>query len=495
MAGSTELAAAFERAVGERLLSAERLVLSLPQLFRELLVECDLAYRASSHLLVAVARLSPRAQGEDVHARLQFWCARAGGVASSLDAMSEPERASFGAEIERCELRARAVSPQMLFEAIERIVTGAGAPADRPRPTHPRPTLVMDASGPGWEGVLYEGATETLFIPGNIAPPAGDEIAVALRVPGAEQPVEVKARVSQVRSPGEAAPGAPAGFTLALQAPPASLTAALAKKKMTRTVDPALRAAPRYPVKAPVRVIARLPAAARALRGEREPAGASPVTARLEYATDQELAADYVANLSQGGAFVRTARPAAVGAQVMLEMRLPGGVELKARSIVVFTNQSGMGVRFELDPSGQETLSGVIARISARPRRALVVDDDPVVRRMLSKTLQARGFEVLTAADGATGLQTVTEELLTLDLLITDLNMPNLDGESFIRTIRQAGGESELTIVVVTASDEPGLQARLEALGADGVLEKTLGPVLIAQAADAVLERKRLASS
>jgi CheY-like chemotaxis protein len=159
---------------------------------------------------------------------------------------------------------------------------------------------------------------------------------------------------------------------------------------------------------------------------------------------------------------------------------------------VAFVNASGMGVKFELDEEGQETLAGVIARISARPRRALVVDDDALVRRMLSDGLAERGFEVLSADDGQEGLRIIAEELLALDLLVTDVNMPGMDGEAFIRAIRKAGGEADLAIVAVTGRVDGALEARLESAGADAVLDKELGPALIAQAADAALERKRL---
>ena len=79
MAGTIELAAVFDRAAGDRLLAAEALVLSLPQLFRGLLVDCDLACKASTRLLVAVARLSSTGLGHEARARHAFWTARAGG--------------------------------------------------------------------------------------------------------------------------------------------------------------------------------------------------------------------------------------------------------------------------------------------------------------------------------------------------------------------------------------------------------------------------------
>jgi CheY-like chemotaxis protein len=153
---------------------------------------------------------------------------------------------------------------------------------------------------------------------------------------------------------------------------------------------------------------------------------------------------------------------------------------------------NGMGVRFQLDEEAEAALSAAIAHISARPRRALVVDDDALVRAMLADALAARGFEVLTASGAQDGLRTMTDELLALDLLLTDVCMPGVNGEELVRTIRKAGGETDLAIVAVSARLEPGMEPRLEAAGADAVLDKALGPELVAQAADAVLERRRM---
>jgi CheY-like chemotaxis protein len=178
---------------------------------------------------------------------------------------------------------------------------------------------------------------------------------------------------------------------------------------------------------------------------------------------------------------------------VALSLRLPNGADLDASAVVAFVNGHGMGVRFTLDAENEAVLAAAIAQISARPRRALVVDDDALQRRMLGDALAERGFEVITAANGAEGLRTLSEELLALDLLLTDIKMPEMDGETFVRIIRNAGGETDLAIVAVTGRIEPGLEKKLELAGADAVLDKALGPELVAQAADAVLERRRIA--
>jgi CheY-like chemotaxis protein len=70
--------------------------------------------------------------------------------------------------------------------------------------------------------------------------------------------------------------------------------------------------------------------------------------------------------------------------------------------------------------------------------------------------------------------------------------MPGMNGEDFVRLIRKTGGEVDLAIVCVSGQLGDDVEQRLEVAGADAVLDKSLGPDLIAQAADAVLERKRL---
>ena len=131
--------------------------------------------------------------------------------------------------------------------------------------------------------------------------------------------------------------------------------------------------------------------------------------------------------------------------------------------------------------------------------RAIVVDDDVLIRRMLSEALEARGFEVLDAGDGVAGLQLLSETILGVDVLVTDVLMPGLNGLEFVRTIRTAGGESELCIVAVTASEDPLRRTMLLDAGVDLVLRKDLGPAGISVAVEAAVlgsraKRRRLAS-
>lgn len=110
----------------------------------------------------------------------------------------------------------------------------------------------------------------------------------------------------------------------------------------------------------------------------------------------------------------------------------------------------------------------------AKPR-ALVVDDDPFALRLLRDGLEGAGVEVLSASDGTGGLQQLVEHLLDLDLLVTDLNMPGLDGKALVRIIRSEGGERELPILVVAGTVSEEDRILLSRLGVTDIVEKCAG--------------------
>ena len=467
----------FVRADGDRLIAAERLVCAFPHLFGATLLATDLSYDRHDHRLTVLLRFAAAAFDERARARLAFWTARAGGRATALDGLAPEARLALEGFLRQSPLKLVGLPTDGLFDRCASIFNEAGASGARRRSAADRPLIAMDLGGSAWEGITYDPQAHRLFVAAPLAPPLGDELLLALRIPGAPKPVGLRARVADVRPPAEARPGMPAGYALQLPAMPEAVEAALGE---AAPVTPAgHRAAPRYTVKAPVKV-------------ELAATEASPATHLIEYATDHELQADYVENLSHGGAFVRCHKPQPVGTEVSLSFRLPNAELLQARGVVAFASGDGMGVRFTLDPEAEQSLRVAIAHLSARPRRALVVDDDPLMCRMLADALGERGFEVMTAPDGQHGMRVLSEELLGLDLLLTDVFMPGMDGEAFVQTIRHSGGEADLAIVVVTGQIKQGLERRLAEAGADAVLEKGLGAELVAQAADAALERKRL---
>jgi type IV pilus assembly protein PilB len=123
--------------------------------------------------------------------------------------------------------------------------------------------------------------------------------------------------------------------------------------------------------------------------------------------------------------------------------------------------------------------------------RVLVADDDKVSRSILRKILQDKGYEVAEAADGIQALDKISKN--PPDLLILDLNMPNLDGHGVIRVLRQSLGMLALPIIILTAAADEKSQEESLSLGADDYITKPIRPPLVLARIDAAFRRLRLA--
>ncbi|MDK3026418.1 hybrid sensor histidine kinase/response regulator [Cupriavidus taiwanensis] len=110
------------------------------------------------------------------------------------------------------------------------------------------------------------------------------------------------------------------------------------------------------------------------------------------------------------------------------------------------------------------------ASTQARARRVLVVDDSLTVRELQRKLLAGRGYDVTVAVDGMDGWNVLRGE--PFDLVITDIDMPRMDGIELVRRIRQDAALRQLPVMVVSYKDrEQDRQRGLEA-GADYYLAK-----------------------
>ena len=83
-------------------------------------------------------------------------------------------------------------------------------------------------------------------------------------------------------------------------------------------------------------------------------------------------------------------------------------------------------------------------------KKVLIVDDSEMVRNFHSYILRDAGFEVRTAADGAEALEAFLTD--SFDLIITDINMPRMDGLTLIRRIREI--DATVPIIIVSTEDE-----------------------------------------
>ena len=103
-------------------------------------------------------------------------------------------------------------------------------------------------------------------------------------------------------------------------------------------------------------------------------------------------------------------------------------------------------------------------------RRILVVDDEPQIRLILHRALARQGYEVLTAIDGATALETFHN--WPPDLVVTDLSMPGMNG---LELCRQLSAISDVPIIVLTVKGEEHIKVEALDAGADDYVTKPFG--------------------
>jgi two-component system chemotaxis response regulator CheY len=102
----------------------------------------------------------------------------------------------------------------------------------------------------------------------------------------------------------------------------------------------------------------------------------------------------------------------------------------------------------------------------------LVVDDSPTVVKFVSISLKNKGFTVIAASDGMEAVETLSGLEKSVDLVITDLNMPNLDGYALIETLRNNTRHQNIPIIILSSEDGDDDRERGMAVGADSYLVK-----------------------
>ena len=113
-------------------------------------------------------------------------------------------------------------------------------------------------------------------------------------------------------------------------------------------------------------------------------------------------------------------------------------------------------------------------------KTVLTVDDSATMRDMLLATLSALGYRVVQAADGLLGLETLERE--QPDVIITDINMPRLDGIGFIQKVRDNARHRATPILVLTTNTDPELKNTARRAGATGWIVKPFDPQKLAEA-------------
>jgi uncharacterized protein (TIGR02266 family) len=217
-----------------------------------------------------------------------------------------------------------------------------------------------------------------------------------------------------------------------------------------------------------------------------------PLVLRVDYPNDADFIRDCTENLSAGGLFIRTERELAVGDRVPLVISFPAlldpielEVEVVRRRPPGLNEPAGVAVKVPFDRPDERKALAQLAHAAQAQRdqpsdaqyRVLLVEDNPHVVEMYAyalKKLAATGEAIQVSVDFASNGHEAFERLCRpppLNLVITDLYMPVMDGFTLVEKIRAEPKVKDTPVMIISAG---GLEARERAadLGIDVYMQK-----------------------
>lgn len=111
--------------------------------------------------------------------------------------------------------------------------------------------------------------------------------------------------------------------------------------------------------------------------------------------------------------------------------------------------------------------------------RIMVVDDSRTIRMSMEYLLKGEGYEVCSAEDGVDGLQKLKEQIAAHkkpDLIITDINMPNMGGLEFIRKVKGEISTKFIPVLILTTESQESMKMEGKQAGAAGWIVKPYRP-------------------
>jgi len=117
-------------------------------------------------------------------------------------------------------------------------------------------------------------------------------------------------------------------------------------------------------------------------------------------------------------------------------------------------------------------------------KRILTVDDSRTMREMVALTLRSAGFDIVQADDGINALKAL--ETNEVDMIITDLNMPNMDGLELVRALRAKPQFKGMPILFLTTRNSEADKNAGRAAGATGWIVKPFDPARLVQVVNKV---------
>ncbi len=214
---------------------------------------------------------------------------------------------------------------------------------------------------------------------------------------------------------------------------------------------------------------------------------------RVKYSTLDQLVLAYTKNISKGGLFIATERLLPVNSVVRLIISLPSdGGEIPCIARVVRAmgpdednphRKHGLALEFlDVSAGSIEHIEEFMSSAATKEAEAsmlptfdyrlsiLVVDDEKIYRENAAKILREQGHDVTTAEDGLKGLAACLRN--PPDIVLTDVNMPLMDGWNFLRTIRARPSLSSTLVVFQTTLNSEKERLKGYQLGVDDYLAK-----------------------
>jgi CheY-like chemotaxis protein len=118
----------------------------------------------------------------------------------------------------------------------------------------------------------------------------------------------------------------------------------------------------------------------------------------------------------------------------------------------------------------------------------LVVDDDPVIQKLLQVNFEMEGYTVVTASDGLEGLERARSE--APDVIVCDIMMPRMDGLEVTRALKGDPNTAAIPILLLSAKAQQADVAAGQASGADDYVTKPFDPLDLLQRVAGLLQRK-----
>ena len=115
----------------------------------------------------------------------------------------------------------------------------------------------------------------------------------------------------------------------------------------------------------------------------------------------------------------------------------------------------------------------------------LAVDDSTSLRQMVAFTLKSSGFEVIEAVDGQDALDKLRDR--SVDLVLTDQNMPRMDGITLVKQLRAQAQYQSTPILILTTESSDEMKQAGRAAGATGWLVKPFDPVRLIEVIQKVI--------